>query len=80
MATTITPAPLVVKTTCTLSLAGKSYDLEASQTIALVTNADKRLIPVPTSEVDVVSVVAASVGKGTLEDFDFIILVNSLPL
>jgi len=76
MATTVTPADLVVTTAATLTLAGKTFDISASKTIASVKNADKRIIRVPTSQIDVVQVISAAVGKGTFDTFNFAAFIN----
>ena len=78
MATTIIPATLTVQLTATLSLAGKDFDIDVTEAIASVTNADKRIIPIPITEVDAVQVLeaVAGVGKGRFEDFNFAVFVN----
>lgn len=76
MATTITPSSLTVQLTATIQLGAKSLDIDVTESIASVTNADKRIVPIPTSEVDIVQVLSAVVGKGTFEDYNFAIFVN----
>jgi len=76
MATTITPGTLTLSIDATLSLAGEDLDISYTLALAGVTNGDKRIITIPTSEVDVLQVVSAVVGKGTLEDYNFVIFIN----
>ncbi len=76
MATVVVASDAIITQSVVLSLAGEDFNLTATRTISLVTAADRRIIPVPTSEVDVVTLTSAAVGKGQFESFDFFMIVN----
>ncbi len=76
MATTVVASDALITQTVALSLAGEDFNLTATRTLSAVTAADRRIIPVPTSEVDVVTLTSAAVGKGQFESFDFFMIVN----
>ena len=77
MATTIIPADAVVKLTVTLTLGGKTFDIEYSNTISSCTNALREVIEVPfAGEVDLFGLTSAAVDKGTFTDFDGFFIMN----
>ena len=76
MATVIVPADAVVTLGVTLTLGGKTFDITASKTLSSATLADRRIVNVPTSEVDLITLTAAVVGKGQFSAFDGFFIVN----
>lgn len=76
MATTIVAADAVVTLGVTLSLGGKTFDIEYSKTLSSVTVADRRVVNVPTSEIDLITLTAAVVGKGQFSSFDGFFIMN----
>lgn len=76
MSTTITPGTAVIKHTMTLTLGGKNFDVEFTKTINSVLAADKRIVRVPTSQIDLVTLTAAAVGKGQFQSFNHFVIMN----
>ena len=78
MATTITPSTLTVTIAATLDFGGsKTYNLAKTVTISNITEADKRIIPVPiASEVEIIGIQSAAIDRGAFTDFDCLILIN----
>jgi len=77
MATTIIPADLTVTLSASLTLAGKSFDIEFNKTISDVTRADRNIVPVPfETEITIVQLFAAAVSKGTFTDFNGFFIAN----
>lgn len=76
MATTITPTDAVVKLTVALTLGGKTFDIEYSKTVSACTRADRNIVPVPTTEVDIIQLFSAAIDKGTFIDFDGFFIMN----
>lgn len=81
MATTIIPADAVVTLTVTLTLGGKTFDIEYSKTISSVTRADRNIVPMQAgSETDLIQLqvpgVSTSNDKGTFADFDGFFIMN----
>jgi len=76
MATTVTPADAVVTLGVTLTLAGKTFDVSYAKTLSSCTRADRNIVPVPTSQVEIIQLVAAAIDKGTFTDFDGFFVMN----
>lgn len=79
MATTIVAAPAVITLTVTLTLGGKSFDIEFQKTISAVTRADKNIVPVITAaEQGLIQLFsgATAIGKGDFADFDGFFIMN----
>ena len=76
MATTIIPADALVTLNVTLTLGGKTFDVNFTKTISACTRADRNIVPVPTSEVDIITLFAGAIDKGTFENFDGFFIMN----
>ena len=76
MATTVTPADAVVTLGVTLTLAGKTFDISYAKTLSSCTRADRNIVPVPTSQVEIIQLVAAAIDRGTFKDFDGFFVMN----
>jgi len=76
MATTISAADAVVSLGVTLTLAGKTFDVSFSKTLSSCTRADRNIVPVPTSQVEIIQLVAAAIDRGTFKDFDGFFVMN----
>lgn len=77
MATTITPADAVVTLGVTLTLGGKTFDTSFAKTLTSCTRADRNIVPVPTSEIEIIQLsTAAAIGKGTFSDFNGFFIMN----
>lgn len=77
MATTIVPADATVTLTVSLTLGGKTFDIEFANTVSNCTSALREVIEVPfAGEVDLFGLTSASVDKGTFLDFDGFFIMN----
>ena len=76
MSTTITPGTAVIKHTMTLELGGKNFDVEFTKIINSVLAADKRIVTVPISEIDLITLTSAAVGKGQFQSFNHFAIMN----
>ncbi len=76
MATTIVAADATITHTVALTLGGKAFDISFTRTLSSCTVADRRVVNVPTSEIDLITLTAAAVGKGQFSSFDGFWIVN----
>lgn len=76
MATTIIPDDAVVTLSVTLTLGGKTFDIEFSKTLSSATQALREVIPIPVTEVDLFGLTGAAIDKGTFTDFDGFFIMN----
>ncbi len=76
MATTLQPTTATITQTITLTVAGVERNISFTQTILLVKDYDARVVDVPTSEVDLITLTAAAVGKGQLPSFNHFTIIN----
>lgn len=70
MATTVTPATLTVTITEAVTLNGVDQGGSYAQTIASVTEVDRRIVEVPTSEIIILTFQATNPGSGTFDEAD----------
>lgn len=79
MATLLTPKPLTVTITAMIPFTEiEEYKVTATKTISNITEADKRIMPIPIAgEVDIIGIsTAGAIDKGQMTDFDFLIVKN----
>ena len=76
MATTLTPGTATITQTMTLTMAGVTRNISFTKTINAIKDYDARVVEVPTSEVDIITLTAAAVGKGQLPSFNHFTIIN----
>ena len=70
MATTITPGTLTVTLTEAITLGGQAQGATNTLTIQSITEVNKRIVNVPTSEVEIIAMAASNPAAGTFVEAD----------